>query len=839
MKQNNFWKWVLVLFVLTWAIYQMVPLTPRNLIDAFQENAARTDTNFTAIVTRARALEKDQPGRTFGNLREAIGTNDITKYFPSIKVAHEKDPTRAILNRVQKNSAGKIKLGLDLQGGMEFVVELKTEKGAGGTNAVANANDRGAVLEQAIEVLRKRVDRFGVAEPIIQPAGENRIRIQLPGLSEAETQTAIETIKKAAFLEFRLVHPESDQLLRQGLGAPGYEKLVMKRTNKDGKESFTEVLVKKKAEMGLTGKFVTHAGVTRDPMSGEPVITMRFDSKGADLFGEITKNNVGHQLAIVLDGELYSAPNINEPIRGGNAQISGSFDIREAFALANVLMNPLDAPLDIVEQHGVDPSLGKDSIQSGINASIIGVILVVLFMLVYYMLSGVIANVALLLNIVILIGALCGMGTTLTLPGIAGIVLTVGMAVDANVLIYERIREELAAGKSLRGALAAGYDKAFGTIFDSNLTTLIASVILIFMGTGSVKGFGVTLTIGVTISMFTALMVTRIIFDALLNRGMIKGLPMLHFIRGAHFDFMKIAKLAFASSWLLIIVGVGYGLYRGHDVMGIDFAGGDSITLNYSQYVDGQQIRKALSETDAKLADSSIQYQSTPGTTQKRLQVTVPPDKGPQVEQILQSKFPAAKFTRVGIDRVGPIVGREILKSAILSSILAMFGILVYVAMRYEFSFAVGAVLAIVHDVLMTLGVYFLTGRQLNATVVAAILTIIGFSINDTIVIFDRIREDLKLGMRGSFREIMNRALNQTLSRTIITSGTVFLATFSLYIFGGGAINDFAFTFLVGIVTGTYSSIYIASALVLWWHKGERPSLASPVVMDNTVTARV
>jgi SecD/SecF fusion protein len=275
-------------------------------------------------------------------------------------------------------------------------------------------------------------------------------------------------------------------------------------------------------------------------------------------------------------------------------------------------------------------------------------------------------------------------------------------------------------------------------------------------------------------------------------------------------------------------------------VMGVDFVGGDSITFNVAQQIDSQEIRKALTASDPKLSDATIQYQTTPGSAQKRLQVTVEPGKGPQVEQVLQSKFPNAKLSRVGIDQVGPIVGREILKSAILSTILAMFMILIYVALRYEFSFAVGAVLAIIHDVLMTLGVYFLSGRQLNATVVAAVLTIIGFSINDTIVIFDRIREDLKLGIRGSFREILNRALNQTLSRTIITSGTVFLATAALYIFGGSAINDFAFTFLIGIVTGTYSSIYIASALVLWWHKGQRPALAAPTtVMDNTVTARV
>jgi SecD/SecF fusion protein len=457
-------------------------------------------------------------------------------------------------------------------------------------------------------------------------------------------------------------------------------------------------------------------------------------------------------------------------------------------------------------------------------------------MLVYYLFSGLVANIALLMNIVVLMGVMCAIGTTLTVPGIAGIVLTVGMAVDANVLIYERIREELEAGKSIRGALAAGYGKAFGTIFDSNLTTLIASVILIFFGTGPVKGFGVALTIGVTVSMFTALVVTRLIFDAMLNRNKLKKLRMLHIIRGSHIDFLKWAKPAFVASWLLILVGIGYGISRGSSVMGVDFAGGDLVTMNYVQKVPVEKIRSALDE--AKIGEATIQYQESALDNHRSLQVTTAFGTGEKTRDTLLAKFPEAKFAPQAIDKVGPVVGAQILKSAIISGLLALFGILVYVAMRYEFSFAVGAVIAILHDVLMTMGWFFLTGRQLNAPIVAAILTIIGFSINDTIVIFDRIREDLKLGIKGSFKEIINRALNQTLSRTIITSGTVFLSTLSLYLFGGSVINDFAFTFLVGILTGTYSSIYIASALVLWWHRGERPKAASQVVMDNTVAAR-
>jgi SecD/SecF fusion protein len=372
--------------------------------------------------------------------------------------------------------------------------------------------------------------------------------------------------------------------------------------------------------------------------------------------------------------------------------------------------------------------------------------------------------------------------------------------------------------------VAAGYSRAFGTIFDSNLTTLISSVILMYMGTGSIKGFGVTLTIGVTASMFTSLVITRLIFDFLLDRGWLKSLPMLHLVRATKLDFMKLAKPAFAVSWLLIVLGGGYALHRGEGAFGVDFLGGDTAIFAFEQKPGEAAVRSALTKVGIK--DPRIQFQQDLTSGRETLRVDSATGTSEKVKATLL-EMKDAKFHLLGQDHIGATVGKEIQKSAIVAGILALFGILIYVAVRYEFSFAVGAVVAIIHDILMTIGWYCLSGREFNATTVAALLTIIGFSINDTIVIFDRIREDLKLGVRGSFREVMNQALNQTLSRTIITSGTVFLATLSLYIFGGGAINDFAFAFLVGIITGTYSSIYIASALVLWWHKGQRPHIGA------------
>jgi SecD/SecF fusion protein len=608
-----------------------------------------------------------------------------------------------------------------------------------------------------------------------------------------------------------------------------------------GPPQIEEYVVKKRPENGLAGDIVKNAMVVRGSL-GEPQIDFTLNDDGAKKFAQVTRENIGHKLAIVLDGELETAPTIQGAIEGGNGQITGSYTEKEAFEIANVLQNPLRAPLKIVYSSDVDPTLGKDSIRSGIRASIAAIIFVSLFMLAYYWIAGLTANIALVTNIIILLGVMCSIGTTLTLPGIAGVVLTIGMAVDANVLIYERLREEIAKGKSLRGAIDAGYARAFGTIFDSHVTTLISSVILIFMGTGEIKGFGVTLTIGIAASLFTSLVVTRLIFNFLLDRNILKSLPMLHIIKSAKVNFMKAATPLFILSWTFIILSLGYGFTRGEKLFGVDFLGGDSTIFSFAQKLDVEQIRSAITATGEE--DSQIQYQKDVSGGNETLRVTTSSGSAEKVELALEAKFPQAQFKAIGQQQVGAVIGKEIQRSAILASLLSLFGILVYVAFRYEFSFAVGAVVAVIHDVLLAIGCYCIangiSGREFNATVVAAVLTIIGFSINDKIVIFDRIREDLKLGMRGSFKEVINQALNQTLSRTIITSGTVFLATGSLYVFGGGVINDFAFTFLVGIVTGTYSSIYIASVLVLWWHKGERPNIgASPPPLQNSSSAKV
>jgi SecD/SecF fusion protein len=833
MNKSLFWRTILVSTVVAWACWTLYPLTSVNLIGYFDSQAKNKDDAYQQFWAKVLQRTNTIPN-AFVNLRDTASEShlNLTNYFHGRRFYRPdiKDPNQAVLTVLQREAQGKIKLGLDLIGGNSFLVEMDLTK----TDPALRAQS----VQEATKILRKRLDKYGVAEPLVQPVGDNRILIQMPGLAETDKDDVRRTLQRTAYLEFRLVHPKNQELVAEMNQPdfripPGYDKM---ETHEHGEREKTEVVfVRKKTE--LTGKAVKTAYVAFEPMSNLPYVSLTFNSEGADRFSKITSEHVGDRLAILLDGEVYSAPRIETAITGGSAQITGRFSLQEASELANVLENPLEAPVKIVEERGVDASLGKDAIQSGIRASIIGTVAVVGFMAFYYYLAGLIANFALLLNVLVLLAVLATFRATLTLPGIAGIVLTMGMAVDANVLIYERVREELLAGKRLSAAILAGYKKAFSTILDSNVTTLITSVILIILGTGPVQGFGVTLTIGLCVSMFTALTVTRLVFDYLLDANKLTGLKMQRWIKTTAVDFLGLRNWGFGISWVMILAGGIWMFHRGHNMLGVDFAGGDSVTLTFSHRVDAAAVRTSLEKEG--LRDVFIQYQRDAASTKEYLNVKTEFEEGGKVEPALTAAFPDAAFKQAGIDKVQPIVGNEILISAGWAVFWSLVGILIYVAVRFEFPFAVGAVIAIIHDVLMTVGWFAMTGRQFSATFVAAILTIIGFSINDTIVVFDRIREDLRLGMHGTLHEIMNKAINQTLSRTILTSGTVFLATFALYAFGGGAINDFAFCFLVGILTGTYSSIFIASPIVLFWNRGKKADLMAKPKPKREDTAKV
>ena len=832
MKRNNIARFLFLALILAWAGTEMWPIKdePGDLITQFGK-ATNRDAAFDQVFEAAKEAHdsSNKNSNEFGILHKAVEEAGLVltnyNWSPKLKFRGQVPNNRLVLQTLQKQVAGKIQLGLDLKGGSSFLVAMDvTDLEEGST---------GEALAQAVEVLRRRVDTIGVAEPEIRTMGQDKIMVQLPGLSEADQAKAKKLVTDAAFLEFALVHNDSERLIANGIVPDGYKQYSHAPKDNDGQERPQQLLIQidkdqpSKAwnEYGLKGEHIINASPSRNPLTQAPMILFTFNSEGAQAMGQLSGNNVGKRMAIILDGKLMSAPVLQERITS-NGQITGDFTVEEAATIANALLNPLKAPLKIEEEMSVEPSLGADSVKSGFNAALYGVIAVAIFMLIYYWFSGLVANFALILNLFILIGVMCYLDAALTLPGIAGIVLTIGMAIDANVLIFERIREELKSGKGTQGAVETGYAKAFGTIIDANLTTLIVSVILMTMGTGPVKGFGVTLTVGICASMFTALVVTRLVFDGFRNFGTGKGLRIMD---QPKFNFMSYAKYAFVTSWILVAVGIGTGINRGADAMGVDFKGGDQIILEFAN-------NKAPS-TDELLnvlgKGSQAQYQAASGGKTDRLQVTVGFGKGEQAYTALTENFTDSEFKRVSQLRTGPSISNDILQSATKSLLIALFAILVYVTFRYEFSFALGAILAICHDVLMTLGIFFMWGGELSAPVMAAVLTIIGFSINDTIVIFDRIREDLKLGLLGSFTEIMNGAIGKTLSRTIITSGTTLLAAGSLFLFGGGAINAFAFTLLAGVVTGTFSSIFIAGSLVLWKNKGEKPKLADETVITQ------
>ncbi len=663
-------------------------------------------------------------------------------------------------------------------------------------------------LAQAIEVVDRRVNELGTTEPIVQRQGDDRILVQVPGLQDP--QRLKEILGQTAKLTFQMVDesvPVQDAIKTRP--PAGSSVLYSQDDPPVPYLIYNQVLV--------SGENLVDAQATYNSQNNEPVVSFKFDNKGATRFGQATANNVGKRFAIVLDNQVISAPVIREPILGGTGQISGNFTAQSANDLAVLLRaGALPATLTVIEERTVGPGLGQDSIHAGKVAGIIGSILVVAFMFVAYGFLGFLANIALAVHVAMIVALLSLLGATLTLPGIAGIVLTIGMAVDSNVLIYERIREERRNGRSVIQAIDTGFTKALATIVDSNVTSLIATVVLFWLGTGPVKGFAITFAIGILTTVFTAFTFTRLLVSMWLRRARPKELPKapVTFIPpGTKIPFMGIRRWTFALSSILSVLSVV--LFLTVDInYGIDFKGGSLIEVqSKSGPADLADIRSRLTELNI----GEVQVQQFGDVNDVLIRVGTQ-DAGENAEQSvidkvrgeLQDKY---DFRRVEV--VGPTVSGELAKQGTIAMLIALVGILVYVWFRFEWQFAVGAIVATVHDVVMTLGFFVITGLEFNQSSLAAILTIIGYSLNDTIVVYDRVREDLRKYKRMPMPQLLNNAINETLSRTTLTSVTTILALLALVLFGGEVIRSFTMAMLFGVVFGTYSSIFIAAPLLI------------------------
>ena len=662
--------------------------------------------------------------------------------------------------------------------------------------------------QQAIEVIRNRIDPDGTTEPIIVQQGEDRILVQVPG--EEDPETLKERLGRTAKLTFQMVHPTmSAEEAARGRVPRGYSILP----SADPDNPFDELI---EDEVIVSGENLQDAQGVFEQQTSQNVVTFRFDTRGAQRFGRATQANVGRRFAVVLDGQVISAPVIQTAILGGAGQITGNFTAESANELALILRaGALPVKLDVVEERTVGPGLGADSIAAGQVAGIVGAILVLAFMLLVYGTLGLLANIALVANILLLLAILTTLGATLTLPGIAGIVLTIGMAVDSNVLIYERIREERRAGRALVQAIEGGFQKALTTILDANITTLIAAVILFFLGSGPVRGFAVTLAIGIATTVFTAFTLTRWLVaywyrrqrPKELPKGLIDRIPVdtgLRFMSGRRFSFPASALAALLS--LGLFAGVGMNL-------GIDFRGGSLIEVQAkSDVADVGAIRSDLASLD--LGDVQVQEFGTPQDVLIRIE-SAGDEAGEQaniakVRGELEDQY---DFRRVEV--VGPTVSSELAFAGTIAVLAALVAILGYIWVRFEWQFAIGAIIATAHDVILTIGMFVVTQIEFNLSSIAAVLTIVGYSLNDTVVVYDRVRENLRRYKKLSLPELLNRSINQMLSRTILTSVTTLLALGALYVLGGEVIRSFTFAMLFGVVIGTYSSIFIAAPVLI------------------------
>ena len=784
-------------------------------------------------------------------------------------------------------------------------------------------------IVSAFEVLRKRIDQFGVTQPNIQRLGNSgRILVELPGVKDK--QRATELITTTAQLEFWDVYkaeelgaflnqanevlkglvdtkPQTDEAESQDEedstidellgetttdstdvaslgplfdlirvpGQTGQPMLAMfeakdKQTVLDylnrpeirsllpaeqryaefvwGKQSKDNPLVELYALKGnrenspeLSGGVVVDARNQFGP-TGESEVSMQMNARGAKVWEEMTGRAYAQQsqIAIVLDDIVYSAPGVTTgPISGGNSSISGNFTLNEAIDLANVLRaGKLPASAEIVQAEVVGPSLGQEAIDSGMKSFMIALALVLIWMIFYYGKSGVFSDIALLLNIILIFGILAGLGAVLTLPGIAGIVLTIGIAVDANVLIYERVREEIAKGKGQKESIKDGFSNALSSILDANITTGLTALILFVFGTGPIKGFATTLLIGIVTSLFTAIFITRLLIDWYVNKGgkldfstsLTKGL-----FRNININFLKKRKMSYVISTIVIIGGLASLFTTGLDE-GIDFVGGRTYTVRFAQDVNVEEVKGDVIATfgsaEVKTIGSANQLKISTKYKFDENSTEVDEEVQSKLYQSLTSFLPSGlsyddfndSENNVGImytGKVSPTIADDIKKSSIWAILGSLIVVFLYILLRFKkWQFSLGAVAAVFHDVLIVLGIYSITWRfmpfsmEIDQAFIAAILTVIGYSLNDTVVVFDRIREFLNEHTNWDFEKTVNTSLNSTLSRTLNTSLTTLVVLLAMFVFGAESLRDLLFALMVGVIVGTYSSVFIATPVM-------------------------
>ncbi|MBW1964545.1 MAG: protein translocase subunit SecD [Deltaproteobacteria bacterium] len=850
------WKFILMAALITLSVVFVLPSFYKNTPDWFKNyiysEGLKLGLDLQGGMHLILKVDVDQAVKNSADLaatdlKESLGRRQIT-----LVRRQSPNPDEILFFLPNKDAVGRVKAVLEDEFvSLELVKVTEEGKFPSLTLRLSPKEEkfiRENSVDQSLEIIRNRIDQFGVTEPVIVRQGKEEIVVQLPGIQDPER--ALKLIGQTAQLEFKLVDDESGvnigRLIRQATDSgrlpAGYNIKALNSVlkgqiprddsiyflkevdDRTGKPRKTPILLKDKTLM--TGDTVKTAHVRIGGNYNEPYVALEFTDRGAGLFEKITADNVGKRLAIVLDGVARSAPVIRERIGGGHAQITGSFTPEEASDLAIVLRaGALPAPISIIQNVTVGPSLGHDSIQHGLYSGLLGAAIVLVFMVIYYTFSGFIANIAMFLNLLFLMAVLALFQATLTLPGIAGIILIIGMGVDSNVLIFERMREERALGKPLKAFIDGGYDKAFWTIVDAHVTTLITAIALFLFGTGPIKGFAVTLSAGIVINLFTAIFGTRMVYDGLLSKHALTNLRFLQLIKKTSLDFIGRRNFAFVLSVILVTIGLAgfIQIVRGAANLGVDFSGGTMVQYRADKPFTLDKVRKALTKKGVE----GYSLQEVPGEhvliVRVKKSVATVGDIETSITNSLKEGLSETSFVIESKAEIGSTVSKELRRKALIAILISFAGIICYLAFRFNLSFGVAATAATLHDVLVVLGILFILNKEITLLTITALLTLGGYSLTDTVVVFDRIRENIKRYKKLPFAEIINRSINEMLSRTIITSLTTMMVVLCIFVFGGVVIHDFAFTLLLGVLVGTYSSVFVASPVVYLWHKGKAP----------------